>query len=226
MSNAVGGAFHRSDLLAIQQQILQRLSCQQTIAPSTMPATCPVNLTLKDSKQRPIAAGGKIGEWTVQATCSATGTEAGIKISVNRPGVDPLTKRPWTENTVAKDLFRGVRLCSQLFTEGCPTTHPTMLGFDASNPICCRSNLNQFINVPSQLVTCPVGEDIRFAGHACHQPPRPAGNLLVIPGSNSAYSSGFGEAVGVDGRQGFTAACAGGGAGDVGTVMWWQCCSN
>ena len=49
----------------------------------------------------PLTRSGKIGRWYVRARC----VDNSIKIGVYRKGRDPLTKKPWANKAIAKDVL-------------------------------------------------------------------------------------------------------------------------
>ena len=88
--------------------LLQSISCSKTLEVDPDTTVYPVlqvkGLTIKDKWGDPLTRSGKIGRWYVRARC----VDNSIKIGVYRKGRDPLTKKPWANKAIAKDVFGGV----------------------------------------------------------------------------------------------------------------------
>ncbi len=216
----------RSELEALKHSLLKRLDCEKTIKPTSGMAVCPSPVALRDLRGNPLLAQGKMGEWTVRTSCAETGADAGLKFSATRPGKDPLTGKDWKDIPAAADLFDGIRLCAEYFASSCPASHPLLVGFESPKDArCCRSFVKQDV-APQGSFACSAHETLLQAGHACHQPPRPASNLSFVPPINTASTVGAGPSLTSSSpfRHGYTASCRGTGPGPVGVVLWGWCC--
>lgn len=223
----------RVDMDALKMTLLQKLNCERTINPTSIPATCPATIVLKDRvNQNVLSAGNKLGVWTVTTTCDS----GGLSFAVAKSGKDPLTGKDWTDVSKAKDLFNGIKLCANLFGGGCPASHPVLLPGGDGQGRCCRSWLQQDLGTTASAsgkYLCNPSEVVTAAGYACHQPnvdPRYVG--AYIPAMNYSVATGAGyileTTAGVT-RMGYTVSCRGSsdapaGWNTVGAVHWGSCC--
>ena len=109
------------EITALKMTLLQSISCSKTLEvdPDTTGLSCSSSryksLTIKDKWGDPLTRSGKIGRWYVRARC----VDNSIKIGVYRKGRDPLTKKPWANKAIAKDVFGGVtNFCKKYFMPG------------------------------------------------------------------------------------------------------------
>lgn len=168
---------NRTDLGHIRNLISTRLDCVRTLGAA--PAICDgTAIVMRDSGNRPLATGNRIGDWTIGASCPSTcdanennpGTGATpcnqIVVVATWPGIDPLTGRPRNLTatnsrgaTVSTDLFGGMAVHCPLSYQGRfsdEVVQPATYRFPAAEFNADNSTLGNWYAIPGLQVTLPT----------------------------------------------------------------------
>lgn len=116
----------RLNLVDTKRTLLSLLSCEQTLG-TAVPVNCSGDQELMDKRGNSILRNGKLGEWTIRATCESIGSSGnGLSIRASQPIAgssprsyvkDPLTGLPFDEQHPVSMLFSpAVRPCAGSFS--------------------------------------------------------------------------------------------------------------
>ncbi len=111
----------RLDVMDVKRTITNSLSCDKTFESfgATRPIACNVAVTLKNKNGNSLTNNGKIGAWTIEASCETIGSPAvnGLSIYATQPGKrDPLRNIALDKTHPIASLFSPeVRLCKDHF---------------------------------------------------------------------------------------------------------------
>jgi type II secretory pathway pseudopilin PulG/microcystin-dependent protein len=128
----------RSDIIDVKRTITNKISCEKTIPTKPAPCAPGTAISLKDAKGEFLAPSGKIGEWTIEASCEFLGTPAAPGLSIyatkKTPGSDAYAKDPlrninFDRSHPSSSLFKpDVRLCAERFSNTPPEGGPVPVG--------------------------------------------------------------------------------------------------
>ena len=128
----------RADIIDVKRMITNRISCEKTIPTKPAPCVPGTVISLKDKNDSELNPSGKIGEWTIEASCEFLGTPAapGLSIYATKkiPGSseyakDPLRNIIFDRSHPSSSLFKPeVRLCSERFSSTPPEGGPVPVG--------------------------------------------------------------------------------------------------
>ncbi len=161
----------RFEIAQLQQMVRSRLSCSASLGvlPSTdLPLDCAsfTTLTMLDENKREIFPSGKFGDWSVSAGC----VNDNIVVKAQRPGNDPLTKKPWASSQFATDIFNGTSgFCNKFFIGGCSGAYDSLIGWSNGEAVCCREE-NVIANSAPPYVAeaqCSAHEYMKAGGGSC-----------------------------------------------------------
>lgn len=156
----------RQDIMDVKRTITNSLSCGKTFESfgATRPIACNVAVTLKDKNGNSLTNDGKIGAWTIEASCENIGSPAvnGLSIYATQPGkIDPLRNITLDRNHPVAMLFSPeVRLCKDFFE-----VSPTPAGQCSGPGEYVKSvDFNTKTAVCGTIQTCNSGERLTFNG--------------------------------------------------------------
>lgn len=114
---SVASVTNKTELNALRDNVLRGIDCMATLGFTTIPSTplsCSAYSTveLRRKNGEAIAPNGKIGPWTLAASCQNNE----IIVKATRPGKEPLLGTPYNGQTAAQDLFNGTsEFCAEYF---------------------------------------------------------------------------------------------------------------
>ena len=139
----------RSDLGDIKRTITNLMSCDQTLG-TVRPTSCSGPIALKNKLGNPLAVDGKIGQWSIEATCESLGSPASTGLSIyatkKKPDgtfmIDPIRNLPLDRNHPISLLYDpAIRLCGEYFkttaAKGCPNGVKT-INFQDQTYVCAE----------------------------------------------------------------------------------------
>lgn len=114
----------RLELMDTKRTITNLLSCERTLG--ARPVTCSGDQVLRNNAGDPILTNGKLGAWTIRATCEVLNSVNGLSIRASKsiegssPAayvIDPLSQLPLNEFHPASMLYApAVRPCADSFS--------------------------------------------------------------------------------------------------------------
>lgn len=132
----------RLDVMDVKRTITNSLSCDKTFEGfgATRPIACNVAVTLKDKNGNSLTNSGKIGAWTIEASCETIGSPAvnGLSIYATMPGkTDPLRSIPLDRTHPIASLFSPeVRLCKDHFEASPSAGGVSQSGYEIKTQSC------------------------------------------------------------------------------------------
>jgi hypothetical protein len=185
------------EVRSLQRIIKYSMNCRKTLnlsfgTPQPLSCSAFTNLVPRTMDGAPIAAGGKIGNWTIRARC----INNSIVVGASRGGKDPLTGVDFSTKAYADDIFEGKSsFCSEYFAPGssCPTAPYTLYyGSTSDGPQCCRTvtDLNQDMSGPRiAKAVCRPDEFMAYGYSSCD----PIDTGFVFPAHvNQRYKEAYG----------------------------------
>lgn len=169
----------RQDIEMLKKTIRENVSCSASLGFTpgmTLPLSCP---TTPIVLRRPNGTVLDLGDWTSNVLCT-NGNSGSLRIGVQRPGRDPLSKKLWTQMpsndptvSIAVDLFGGTSaFCMEYLstTASCGGTYPLRMGAGQGGARCCR--VEEYIATVAPTFigtsTCLPSEFVLGGGTSCH----------------------------------------------------------
>jgi Tfp pilus assembly protein PilV len=177
----------RTEYAMLQQTIMAGLNCEKTIGPGSALACPNTILPLRRSNGTIINPNNKIGKWTITGRC----INDEFIVRATRRGRDPLTRKRWSSNKRARDLYMGLSdLCRYKYgTPPPPKCREVVVGFAAAG---CGSENGCNITAACQLGTTLTGcwnEEDGGSVRVISRPPTNGGECKCLANGGQCWSA-------------------------------------